>query len=264
MAAFARLGPWRKWAIAAMLALCPLVAWATEPRVGGLNELVILDPGAHPQGLPAVKVRTSPDGKMDIDIPPTVHVHRYYYSGNREYQGPIISGGPTVVVANNPWNGERMYIDVMLPAGAPIIAYNKAGITYVFQDSRVSIHFPFLCREKAVVTYCSGRGVERCVGETAAKVKEKTTKAMQECVLVGTLKKTAKEAKDVVTGAAMAAGGAGNVALETVAKIAPIIPGYQTLKSLGQQRAEKAEQEALQQAQTRQEAVATQFIKTNH
>jgi len=262
MAALSRFGLWRNWAILTLIVLA-IQAGATEPRVAGLNELVILDPGANPQGLPAVKVRTSADGKTDIDIPPTIHVHRYYYCGNKEYQGPIITGGPTVVVANNPWTGERMYIDVMLPAGAPIIAYDKGGITYVYQNTRVFIAFSCLCREKAVVTYASGRGVERRVQETAEKVKEKTGKIMQESKVVGTMKKTAKEAKDVATGVAMAAGGAGNFALDTVAKIVPIIPGYQTLKSLGQQFHERAEHEALQQGQFRQETEATQFIQTN-
>ncbi len=39
---------------------------------------------------------------MKVDIAPTVHVHRYYYSGDKEIQGPIINGGPTVVVAITP------------------------------------------------------------------------------------------------------------------------------------------------------------------
>jgi hypothetical protein len=263
MAAWARIGLWGNWIILALV-LWPRLAEGTEPRVAGFNDLVILDPGANPQGLPAVKVRVSADGtKTDIDIPPTIHVHRYYFSGNKEYQGPIIAGGPTVVVASNPWSGERMYIDVMLPAGAPIIAYNKDGITYTFQDRRVFITFPRLCREKAVVTYASGRGVDRCIQETTAKVKESTAKVVQESKVVGTLKKTAKDAKDVATGVLMAVGGAGNFAIETVTKFAPMIPGIQAMQSLGQQFAERAEHEALQQGQFRQEAEATQFIKTN-
>jgi hypothetical protein len=100
-----------------------------EPNAIGLHDLVVYDPGVHQQGLPSPQFKKSGKG-LTVEIPPAVHVHRYYYSGDKEIQGPLIRGGPTVVVANHPKTGERMYIDVMLPAGAPTIVYNKSGITY--------------------------------------------------------------------------------------------------------------------------------------
>ena len=154
--------------LAALLCLCVAPAWAAETTEAGLNDLVILDPGTHERGLPAVEIKHV-EGGREIDIPPKVHVHRYYYSGDKEFQGPIINGGPTVVVANHPKTGERMYIDVVLPAGAPRIAYNKHGITYVYPDKRVAVtfqHFPF-DPNKSIVKIHHGQGLGRGIRRPA-------------------------------------------------------------------------------------------------
>ena len=101
---------------------------AAEPRVGGLDELVIYDPGNHDRGLPAIEFAESPEG-IQIEISPATHVHRFYYNGDKEYQGPLLQGGPTVVVANHPRTGKRLYIDVNLPSGAPVIVYDEDSIS---------------------------------------------------------------------------------------------------------------------------------------
>ena len=88
--------------------------------MSGLNELVVYDPGTHERGLPAVQLMPNNCGNLGVEIPPAVHVHRYYYNGDKEFQGPIIQGGPTIVVANHPDNpGCTLYIRVNLPSGAP-------------------------------------------------------------------------------------------------------------------------------------------------
>ena len=83
---------------------------------------MILDPGNHEDGLPAV---IFDDESRQIEIPPTLHVHRYYKSGDKGYQGPIINGGPTIMVAQYPKTGERINVDVMLPHATPEIVYTK-------------------------------------------------------------------------------------------------------------------------------------------
>lgn len=254
---------WASLAIAVALTIAARTQ-GLEPRVAGFNELVIIDPGVHPQGLPAVKFKPGAEpGKLEIDIPPTLHVHRYYYSGNKEFQGPILTGGPTTVVANNPWNGERMYVDVMLPPGAPVVVHNKNHITYVYPDRRVCISFPVVCREKAIVTYHSGRGVERQIHEKAEVVKEKTREHLQQSKLVGTMKRCCHETKEVTTGAAMLVGGTANVALDTMTKLARMVPGYEALRSLGKQHKERGAAEAVRQADQQNDAKALQFVKTN-
>jgi len=119
-----------------IIAGLPTYSTAGEPREPGFNELIIIDPGVEENGLPAPNVVNG-----HVEIPPTLHVHPYYYSGDKEYQGPIINGGPTIVVANNPKSGEKRYVDVVLPQGAPLIAYTSKSITYIYKDRRVVITF---------------------------------------------------------------------------------------------------------------------------
>src|SRR5262245_25182228 len=72
-------------------------------------EIEVLDPGVDPNGNPAVRLQPGPDGRVQVDIPPVILVHRYYYSGDRSFQGPMLPGGPSIVVANHPVTGERCY-----------------------------------------------------------------------------------------------------------------------------------------------------------
>ena len=129
----------------ALICIPKFSARAADNSDAGLNNLVILDPGKHERGLPAVEVKPSPNG-LQVEVPPTVHVHRYYYSGDKIYQGPIIQGGPIVIVAKHPKTGVQMNVNAVLPPGAPRIAYTRNSITYVYPDQRVEVkfrHFPF-------------------------------------------------------------------------------------------------------------------------
>ena len=109
------------------------------------QELEILDPNADPTGRPAVRVSPviGPDGQAQIEIPPTILVHRFYYTGDRSFQGPMLPGGPTVVVVNHPADGERIYLEVqMLPAlpGSSIPGTRSNIIMGCNQLSFVSAH----------------------------------------------------------------------------------------------------------------------------
>lgn len=240
------------------LALCQS-AVAVEPRVAGLTDLVIYDPGTHEQGLPDVTFE--PDGEgQEVDIAPIVHVHRNYYNGNQEYQGPIISGGPTVVVANHPRTGERMYLDVMLPAGAPIIEYDNSKITYVFADRRVVICFSG--RNKATIKHLSGRGAARIARERAATAKEKHKVAVQQSTLAGALKEAACDAKKMAVGAVGVVGQTATAVVQTGQKIVSVIPGVQALQSAADQRKERLEMEGLRQAGKAQAFLESETIRT--
>src|SRR5258707_834397 len=61
-------------------------------------EIEVLDPNVDPRGNPAVVTRPGPMGAILVDIPPTVLVHRYYYTGDRSFQARLLPGGPCVVV----------------------------------------------------------------------------------------------------------------------------------------------------------------------
>lgn len=252
-----------RWARVAAPFVIGLMLWQTasavEPRVAGFNELVIFDPGVHERGLAGVNFQPVDDG-MEIDIAPIVHVHRYYYSGDKEFQGPIIVGGPTIVVANHPRTGERMYVDVVLPPGAPIIEHCGSAITYGFEDQRVVIHF---CgREKAVVKYLPGKGVARRIQERRARIKEAHQAAVQRSALAGALKEAGEDVKKVAVGAVGVVGSTATAAVETGQKVIRMVPGVQMLQSAADQRLERLETEGIKQAARAQELAEPVFVRT--
>ncbi len=240
------------------LLFTPSLLTAQEPVVPGFNELTVIDPAADETGLPAPIV--TPDGK--VDIPPTLHVHSYYYSGDREYQGPILQGGPTIVVANHPKSGEKMYIDVTLPPGAPVIAYNKFSITYVYADQRVIVIFPLLAHDSALVKYIHGRGVLREMKEHAVDISKQINAKKKRSRLSSELHELRREASDFVKGAAGVMDRTGGVIVERTRAATRLIPGVQALRSLGDQAEERGAIEEIRQAGLQQAEDATEFIRT--
>ena len=240
------------------------VAHAVEPTVPGLNELVILQPGAHERGLPAVRLDRTWDGNhLVVDIPPTVHVHRYYYSGDKEFQGPIIQGGPTVVVANHPKTGERMYIEVNLPSGAPKIVHNQCGIAYVYRDRRVILRFSGCQPEKVIVQHVSGRGVRRHWREFHAKVKTTSRNAWQRSPLAQSAKETTVEGGRLVLGAKEGAESMAAGVIDVFRQAAASLPGVNALRSYAEDRPMRRELQAVGSAATAKARSATEYIPTN-
>jgi hypothetical protein len=126
-------------------------------------ELEILDPGADPLGNPAVEVVPHADGSSRVVIPPTVIVHRYYYTGDRTFQAPILRGGPVIAVLPHPGTGEQLYLNLNLPPGAPEITYGRHEIVYDYDSQAVRIEFGLHGRPK--VTYRQGKPSPRIAGE---------------------------------------------------------------------------------------------------
>lgn len=107
-------------------------------------EIEVLDPNADPLGRPAIELARDEYGNMIVDIPPVVLVHRYYFTGERSFQAQLLPGGPSIVVANHPKTGQRCYIDVQMPPGAPRVTYTGHSIEYDFGEIGVSVVFgPF-------------------------------------------------------------------------------------------------------------------------
>lgn len=131
-------------------------------------EIEILDPGVDPVGNPAVVVGPdTPEGRQ-VDIPPTVLVHRYYYSGNRSFQGPLLPGGPSIVVVTHPVTHERLYVDVNLLPGAPRVCYTQTYIEYDYGNRGIKIIFQH--KGQVDVSYRNMTPVLRVVGKGAAGV----------------------------------------------------------------------------------------------
>ena len=226
----------------------------------GLNDLVILDPGKHERGLPAVEVLGD-----QIDIPPTVHVHRYYYSGDKIFHAPIIQGGPTVVVASHPKTGERMYIDVVLPAGAPRIAYTKNTITYIYKERRVEVkfqHFPFdPC--VAVVKHHSGKGIGIRLRDKHEHVTQHVKETMVNSQMINSIKDLSTEGGKVVGGVASSIGTLSTKGTDSIKQLSNLIPGMTYLKSLGDQKPQQDYEGSLRHATLKKEKAEIPFIRTN-
>jgi len=153
------------WCLVA-LAAAPLCAELPSHRdtavmVSPADEITILDPGTNSLGKPSPIV-TGADGVRHVDIPPTVIVHNYYYTGDRDFRGPSFPGGPSVVVVSHPATGERQYLEVQMLPGSPRITYRKSYIDYNFGERRIRVRFkqPLHPFDRNAVTVAYGDGDE--------------------------------------------------------------------------------------------------------
>lgn len=142
-----------------------------------VEELEILDPRVDPQGKPRALVVPLPEGGQRIEIPPTVIVHKFYYTGNREFQGPLLPGGPTILVVNHPRKNERLYVEVQLLPGIPRIKYFHNSIIYDYGAQSILIKFG-VCGDPKVVV-CQGHGWREHTRESAEHMAERTHEWMQ-------------------------------------------------------------------------------------
>lgn len=118
------------------------------------QEIEILDPGVDPTGKPAVLVRPGMNGLQQVEIPPAVIVHRFYYTGDRTFQGPMLPGGPVIIAVNHPKTGERVYVPLTMPPGAPRVTYTGRTIRYDYGPQSVTLTFG-ICG-KPTVSYSQG------------------------------------------------------------------------------------------------------------
>lgn len=244
--------------VVALFATITAAAEAVEPQQPGINQLVVLDPSPGQNGAPSVSVDA--DGK--VKIPATLHVHPYYYSADMEYQAQILKGGPTVVVASHPKTRKKMYVDVVLPAGAPVIAYNSASITYVYTDQRIEIHFHDLRPDKIDVRHHCGRGLGRELRDASKNLKKKATTARKQSALVRELSGAAKGTGKVLKGAGGIAVKATSSLIERGRAIAGMLPGVQALQSIADRIPEEQQKEEIRQAGLEQVQNETKFFPT--
>lgn len=154
------------WCLA--LLLLPLATAAAGQKHHPANvpptlEIEVLDPNADPLGRPAVELRRDCEGGLQVDIPPVVLVHRYYYTGDRTFQAQLLPGGPSIIVVNHPKSGERCYIETSLLPGAPRVTYTGHSITYDYGQHAIKIVFGLFGHPKVV--YRNGTTLYRKVGD---------------------------------------------------------------------------------------------------
>ncbi len=109
-------------------------------KVPPTDEIEVLDPNADPLGRPAVELHQGAHG-LQVDIPPAVLVHKYYYTGDRSFQAQLLPGGPSIIVVNHPKTGERCYIEAQMLPGAPRVTYTSSCIEYDYGENGITVHF---------------------------------------------------------------------------------------------------------------------------
>jgi hypothetical protein len=224
--------------LAGTLANVP-TARASDPRAndGGINDLVIHLASDRPGGVPEVeftRIRSQLD-RLGIAIPPAVHVHRYYYNGNKQYQGPYVVGGPTVIVARHPRTNEQVYIEAQLPSGYPEIAYDDCSITYIYPERRVQVKFLPGHADKFAVTYLPGRGLALRLHERGRIHAERHQEARQTSPLRRSLAEARTEVRETTRGLFVTTGGVLARGTQTVGQVVSAAPGLRTLRSQGRQ-----------------------------
>jgi hypothetical protein len=231
-----------------------------EPRVPGLHELVIFRPDVVERDVPAVDLREGDGGELFVEMPEIVHVHRYYYSGDREFQGPIIEGGATIVAAKHPKTGEMLYFPVMLPTGAPVIEHNKHGITYSFNDRRVSIHFSSWDCQKATVSHKAGRGWFRTSSEIKESLRGRAKESIENCATFQSLKEGAINIGKAMGGVKQVADQGAAKLLDGARQVGDVVPGVQQLRSLGERRGEFQQKTEIRRGLLDRELGETEFV----
>lgn len=104
-------------------------------------EIELLDPNVDPLGNPAVLTKQDDLGRTVVDIPPVVLVHRYYYTGDRSFQGPMLPGGPSIIVVHHPRTGDRLYVQTQMLPGAPRVSYTQSTIEYDYGPQSIVLKF---------------------------------------------------------------------------------------------------------------------------
>lgn len=197
-----RIQAWKLVLIAIAVSFLTGTASADRPpaNVPPTWEIEVLDPNADPLSRPAVELNRGENGSMTVDIPPVVLVHRYYFTGERSFQAQLLPGGPTIVVANHPKTGERTYIDVQMPPGAPRVTYTDHAIEYDFGQTGVTVCFGLVGNPS--VKYRSGPSVSDRISKMLRvdAIKENAQTTQQR------LKQSAERTRTMAYGAASTVG----------------------------------------------------------
>lgn len=163
------------WMVCLVASTRPIPSTAGDGKklatVPPADEILVVSPQVDPEGKPRPVFQTdATTGMLQVDVPPTVLVHRYYYTGDRTFQGPMLPGGPTVLVLNHPKTGEQLMVRAQLLPGAPRISYKRHSIEYDYGRSKIVLEFGFFKKgqPKVVIKGCGDADVN-LVGETSSK-----------------------------------------------------------------------------------------------
>jgi hypothetical protein len=198
-------------------------------------EIEILDPNVDPLGMPAAIPKEILPGLTRVDIPSTVLVHKYYYSGDRSFQARFVPGGPTIVVANHPKTGERLYIPVMMVPGAPKVTYTSHAIAYDFGNQTICIQFCWLTGRPEV--HYSNHVVSQSTWAKLTAMHKETKNLIERTGLPNAGRKLTAVTKNVTETSVDNMREAGKMIIAPVIQVGKMIPGINTLTSHPEDRA---------------------------
>ncbi len=214
------------------------------------QEIELLDPNVDPLGRPTVKVSqvVGPDGLARIDIPPAVLVHKFYYTGDRSFQGPMLPGGPTVVVLNHPADGERLYIEMQMPPGAPRIIYTRNSVEYNYGVQSIILSFGPHGRPKITMRQGVSGLMEARIARDQAR--QNASRFIARTGLPEARRKVREQAQNVARSAADRIHDVGKAAVTPVIQLAKLIPGINLLTSNPEQSVENERDSLVKRAGT--------------
>ncbi len=236
------------------------------------QEIEVLDPNVDPTGKPVV-VRTgyqqppeSPFGApvppalqpaQTIDVPPTVLVHKFYYTGDRTFQGPMLAGGPVIVSINHPKTLERVYVPVTLPPGAPRVTYTSDAIRYDFGPQSITLAFGHCGNPR--VRYSQSANASETARKKAVEARENTSSWVQRTGIPQGVQRFKEGTKSTAGAVADRINDAGKFVVGTASSVFEMIPGSQLLKSSPEEKAAR-EQDRLQRAADLKPDTLNQFV----
>lgn len=240
------MGTAARWAVACVAA----VSWAAPGRaqhppaapVSPTQEIEVLDPGVDPTGRPAAQVKMGPDGVNRVEVPPTVLVHRFYYTGDRNFQGPLLTGGPVIVAVSHPKTFERVYVPLVLPPGSPRVYYTRDAIRYDFGPQSITLTWG-LCGNPQV-----RYGQATWVGDRSRGVAAGAAAGVKSWVhrtgVPEGIQKASAATKDALSATADRIKDVGQMAVTPVLNVARALPGAQLLNTPPEDRAARAREAA--------------------
>jgi hypothetical protein len=184
-----------------------------------------------------VVVQPGPGKYREIDIPPVVLVHKFYYTGDRSFQAQMLPGGPSVIAVNHPKTGQRVYIPVQMLPGAPRVTYTCRAIDYDYGDHGIRVSFGCCCDQQPVVEYRNGVCWSKQMATAAAGVQEKCKGLLDATGLPACGKKVADCTKDTCETAVIRISDVGKAVVTPIIQVAKLLPGVNWLQSSPEERA---------------------------
>jgi hypothetical protein len=155
-----------------------------------------------------------------------------------------------------------MYVDVTLPAGAPIIAYDRNSITYVYPDRRVELKFSNWNTERVAVKYHAGQGVGRRAGELARRIVSTSRNTCDGSPTLQSVKELATGGGGVVVGAVEGVDTLVGAVIKRVTAVGELVPGVQPLFSNAEEHPQRAYQGVIRRAQREKDRAELKFLPT--